>query len=319
VSDTRRSPEAMPVAPAVAVHRVVKTYGEVKALDGLDLQIPAGITFGLLGPNGAGKSTLMKLLTGAVTATSGTVEVLGRPMPSAGRAVRARTGLVPQLDNLDAEITCAQSLEFYARLYGVPRQATAEAIATGLRIAQLEDRANAYVDELSGGMRRRLLIARALLHRPELVLLDEPTVGLDPQIRQKLWLLIDEVKGSGATVVLTTHYIEEAERLCETVAIVDHGRLLDIGAPQELIDRHVGTPIVVEVLGNEACQSRVIAAASAAGIQSRDVGTSVAVFTGDIDQLSGSPQLEPHDLDQRVRRPANLEDVFVNLTGEVLR
>lgn len=304
---------------AVRVERVVKQYGEITALDGLDLEIPSGITFGLLGPNGAGKSTLMKLLTGAATATSGSVEVLGRPMPAAGRAVRARTGLVPQMDNLDGEITVAQSLEVYARLYGVPGDRRKDAIAQGLRIARLEDRAGAFVDELSGGMRRRLLIARALLHDPSLVLLDEPTVGLDPQIRQNLWSLVDEVRGNGSTVVLTTHYIEEAERLCETVAIIDHGRLLDLGRPAELINRHVRTTIVVEVLGDEALQARVVAAAERVGIVGRDVGTSVALFTPDVTALENDPGLESGDLDVRVRRPANLEDVFVMLTGEVLR
>lgn len=305
--------------PAVRVTAVHKRYGDVIALDGLDLEIPSGITFGLLGPNGAGKSTLMKLLTGAATATSGEVEVLGRPMPASGRAVRARTGLVPQQDNLDGEITAAQSLEVYARLYGVPRGELAAAVAEGLRLARLEDRTNAFVDELSGGMRRRLLIARALLHNPDLVLLDEPTVGLDPQIRQNLWSLIDDVRASGSTVVLTTHYIEEAERLCETVAIIDHGRVLALGSPTDLIATHVRTNIVVEVLASDVVQRRVTAAAERAGIACRDVGTSVALFTPDVAILEGHPDLVEGDLDVRVRRPANLEDVFVNLTGEAIR
>lgn len=312
-------PASTAVPAAVRVAGVVKDYGNVRALDGLDLVVPRGGVFGLLGPNGAGKSTLMRLLTGSAIATSGAVEVLGMPLPTASMAVRTRTGVVPQDDNLDNELTCAENLSVYARLYGLAPATRAGAVARGLAFARLDDRADTLTEQLSGGMRRRLLIARGLLHRPELVLLDEPTVGLDPQIRQELWNQIDAIRAGGATIVLTTHYIEEAERLCDEVAIIDHGRLLARDRPAALVAEHVRSDVVVEVIGDDACRRRVQAAAHAAGIASRSAGTSVAVFTTDVDSALGvQPVLEPGDLVHRVQRPANLEDVFVSLTGELL-
>ncbi len=310
---------AVPRTAAVDVRNVVKTFGEIRALDGLDLAVPAGQTFGLLGPNGAGKSTLMGVLTGSVVATAGTVEVLGMAMPEQGRAVRARTGLVPQADNLDDQLTCAQNLALYARLHGLPRAARDPAVARGLAFARLADRADSLAADLSGGMRRRLLIARALLHDPALVLMDEPTVGLDPQIRQEVWTQVDAIRGSGATTVLTTHYIEEAERLCDEVAIIDHGRLLARAAPTRLVADHVRSDVVVEVHGDEALRARVAAAADDAGIAHRSAGTSVAVFTDDVvATLGDQASLDEGDLAVRLHRPANLEDVFVALTGELL-
>ncbi len=305
-------------AAAVRLTGVHKVFGQVRAVDGLDLEIPQGITFGLLGPNGAGKSTVMRLLVGTVTPTAGAVEALGMPLPARSRDVRARTGLVPQLDNLDEELTCAENLEVYARLYGVPRRQRGEVVAWGLQLAQLTDRADGFTGELSGGMRRRLLIARGLLHRPELVLLDEPTVGLDPQVRQSLWTQIEQIRSSGATVVLTTHYIEEAERLCDRVAIIDHGRLIALDSPHGLKAAHVRSEIVVEVSGDDGRQRRIAAAADAAGLAHRPAGTAIAVFTDDVTGLLAMDGLTEEDLDHRLRRPANLEDVFVALTGATL-
>ncbi len=303
---------------AIHLRDVTKTFGPVTALDGIDLDVDRGVCFGLLGPNGAGKSTLLSLLVGTATPTSGVVEVLGETLPGAGRRVRERIGLVPQLDNLDVELTCAENLEVYARLYRLPRDRRDAAVRAGLELARLTERADDPVDELSGGMRRRLLIARGLLHDPDLVLLDEPTVGLDPQIRQELWGVIEEVRRRGATTVLTTHYIEEAERLADVVAVVHHGRVVDLGTPAELRTRHVGTSVVTEVVGPGPLQDRVRDAAEAAGVRHRAAGTSVALFTDDVHALTGSAAVTPGDLDHRVRRPANLEDVFVTLTGDQL-
>ncbi len=318
-ADPRPTDAPAPGAAALDVRGVVKTFGEIRALDGLDLAVTPGQTFGLLGPNGAGKSTLMGVLTGTVVATSGTVEVLGMAMPGQGRAVRARTGLVPQADNLDDQLTCAQNLALYARLYGLARTARDPAVSRGLAFARLADRADSLAADLSGGMRRRLLIARALLHDPAVVLMDEPTVGLDPQIRQEVWTQVDAIRGSGATTVLTTHYIEEAERLCDEVAIIDHGRLLARAAPERLVADHVRSEVVVEVHGDAALRGRVAAAADDAGVAHRSAGTSVAVFTDDVvTALGGRAPLEEDDLAVRLHRPANLEDVFVALTGELL-
>lgn len=307
----------MHTEPAVRLVGLVKRFGNLTAVDHLDLEIPRGVCFGLLGPNGAGKSTVMALMTGASRATAGKVEVLGLSMPANARAVKVRTGLVPQMDNLDGEITCRDNLEVYARLYGIARADRPHAVRDSLELARLKDKADAFVEELSGGMRRRLLIARGLIHRPELVLMDEPTVGLDPQIRQELWQAIGQVRATGATVVLTTHYIEEAERLCDRVAVVHHGTLLDLGSPKELIAKHVGVDVVVEIHGDADQRRRVEAAAHSAGIASRPAGTSVALFCDDVGALA-SAGLSDDMLAHRTRRPANLEDVFVTLTGATL-
>jgi len=308
-----------PAGPAaVRLRGVTKRFGDLVALDALDLTVPTGACFGLLGPNGAGKSTLLALVTGAAVATSGEVEVLGELMPGAHREVLARTGLVPQLDNLDGELTCRENLDVYARLYGVPRDRRAAAVDDALALARLTDRDDAFVEELSGGMRRRLLIARGLVHTPDLVLLDEPTVGLDPQVRQELWSAIEKIRATGATTVLTTHYIEEAERLCDVVAVVSHGRLVELGSPTDLVTRHVGSEVVVEVHGDADRQGRVRAAADDRGVRHRAAGTSVVLFTDDSHALDGGDGLMAGDLDHRTRRPGNLEDVFVTLTGETL-
>ena len=308
----------MSSTPAIRLRDVVKRFGPLTAVDGLTFDVERGLCFGLLGPNGAGKSTLMRLLTGGAIADAGSVEVLGLAMPDRSREVRARCGLSPQTDNLDDELTCRDNLEVYARLYGVAREIRADAVDRGLRLARLQDRADNSCETLSGGMRRRLLIARALLHDPEVVLLDEPTVGLDPQIRQQLWQQIDEIRTAGKTIVLTTHYIEEAERLCDLVAIVHHGRLLDLGPPRDLIVRHIASRSVVEVYGDDPTKRRIAEAADGRGIVHRRAGTSVALFVDELDGLAEVASLRPGDLDHHLVRPANLEDVFVDLTGQDL-
>jgi lipooligosaccharide transport system ATP-binding protein len=297
----------------VALTDVVKRFGAVTAVDHLDLVVPAGVCFGLLGPNGAGKSTTMRLLTGQAVADAGTVEVLGRSMPAESKVVRARSGVVPQVDNLDDELTVAENLGVYARLYGIARADRPAAIARGLELARLADRADTIADELSGGMRRRLLIARGLLHRPELVLLDEPTVGLDPQVRQQLWGQITAVRRDGATVVLTTHYIEEAERLCDEVAIVHRGTVVARGSPDRLIEATVGVE-VLEVAGDGPSQRRTLLAAEQAGLPTRHTGTGVAVLGSEALEVAAGDG-EGH---AGRRRRATLEDVFVTLTGEEL-
>ncbi|MTV26497.1 ABC transporter ATP-binding protein [Nitriliruptoraceae bacterium ZYF776] len=302
---------SVPRTPAVLLVDVVKRYGRgpgaVTAVDHLDLEVPPGVCFGLLGPNGAGKSTTMRLLTGQALATSGRVEVLGHPLPDAGKAARARCGVVPQVDDLDDELTVAENLGVYARFHGIPRAERAAAVARGLAIAELTDRADTATDALSGGMRRRLLIARGLLHRPEVVLLDEPTVGLDPQVRAALWTTIDRIRAGGATIVLTTHYIEEAERLCDEVAVVHRGRVVARGTPDELIAAHVGAE-VLEVSARDADLRRVTDEVRARGFATRSAGTAVAVLGAE--RLDGELQGR--------RRAATLEDVFVVLTGETL-
>jgi lipooligosaccharide transport system ATP-binding protein len=297
-------------ALAVDLRGVVKAYGDVRAVDGLDLAVPEGTCVGLLGPNGAGKSTTMKLLTAQAIADAGTLRVLGHELPRESKQARARMGVVPQLDNLDTTLSARDNLRIFARLYRVPAGERAAAVQRALEIAMLTDRATTRVDRLSGGMRRRLLVARALLHRPALLLMDEPTVGLDPQVRQELWALIDALRGEGTSILMSTHYIEEAERLADTVTIMSHGTAVAVGPPGELIELHAGRE-VEEVYGPQAHLRDVEALAHEAGMSTRRTGTSVALLRAEeLADRNGGSLPEGH------RRAATLEDVFVHLTGE---
>jgi len=291
---------------AISLRAVVKHYGAIVAVDGLDLDVPTGTCVGLLGPNGAGKSTTMKMLTAQVIANAGEIEVLGFTLPAQSKVARAEMGVVPQLDNLDTTLTVEQNLRVFTHLYRIGRADRHAAVERALEIAHLTDRRTAKVDELSGGMRRRLLIARALVHRPRLLLLDEPTVGLDPQIRQELWALIDALRTEGTSILMSTHYIEEAQRLADTVTIMSNGKAVASGKPSELVLKHAGTE-VLEVYGPPARLAEVEADAVATGIRKRRTGTSIALMG--IEGRNG-------DLPEGVRRPSNLEDVFVMLTGE---
>ena len=290
---------------AIRLRGVVKRFGPLTAVDGLDLDVPAGTCVGLLGPNGAGKSTTMKALTAQVIADEGELEVLGHPLPDASKQARAEMGVVPQLDNLDTSLTVDQNLRVFAHLYRVPAGARKDAIERALDIANLRERRASKVDELSGGMRRRLLIARGLLHQPRLLLLDEPTVGLDPQVRQELWALIDRLRSEGVSILMSTHYIEEAERLCDEVTIMSHGKAVAVGPPRELIAEYAG-PEAIEVYGSPTRLTEVEGVARSRGWRTRRTGTSIAILraNGAADDLDGE------------RRVTNLEDVFVLLTGE---
>ena len=230
---------------------VVKRFGTLTAVDHLDLEVPEGTCVGLLGPNGAGKSTTMRMLTAQAIADEGEIEVLGRTLPGDSKAARAECGVVPQADNLDITLTVEQNLRVFAHLYRIPRKDRPAAIERALELANLQDRRDTIVDQLSGGMRRRLLIARGLVHRPKLVLLDEPTVGLDPQVRQELWALIDRLRSEGTSILMSTHYIEEAERLADSVTIMSHGRAVAAGPPRALVAEHAGAE-AVEVYGPPA-------------------------------------------------------------------
>jgi lipooligosaccharide transport system ATP-binding protein len=288
---------------AIRLRDVAKAFGPIQAVDGLDLDVPEGACIGLLGPNGAGKSTTMRLLTAQAIADRGELEVLGHALPAESKTARALMGVVPQLDNLDTTLTVHQNLVVFTHLYRVPRAERRAAIDRALDIANLRDRRDTKVDKLSGGMRRRLLIARALVHQPRLILMDEPTVGLDPQVRQEIWALIDRLRGEGVSILMSTHYIEEAERLADSVTIMSHGKVVAAGPPGLLVREHAGTD-AVEVYGPPARLAEVEAEALAAGHATRRTGTSVAVLRVNGDAPDGE------------RRPANLEDVFVLLTGE---
>jgi len=296
----------MPENDPIRLNNVVKSFGPIKAVDGLNLDVPPGICLGLLGPNGAGKSTTMRLLTGQAIADSGSLHVLGYELPGQSKSARARMGVVPQLDNLDVDVTVEENLAVFARLYRV--KDVPAAVDRALGLARLTDRRKDAVDELSGGMRRRLLLARGLVHEPDLVLLDEPTVGLDPQIRTQMWTLIDDLRTRGATILMSTHYIEEAERLADEVAIMAAGRIIDRGIPSELVAKHAGAE-TAEVYGPPDRLAEVRAAAEAEGLRPRAAGPAVAIVGANRQTSKSIPE-------DAVWRAATLEDVFVLLTGE---
>jgi lipooligosaccharide transport system ATP-binding protein len=291
---------------AIELKGTVKTYGQITAVDTLDLEVPEGTCLGLLGPNGAGKSTTMRLLTGQAIADSGEIRVLGRELPARSKEARALMGVVPQLDNLDVDVSVEDNLSVFARLYRVPD--VGEAVERGLELSRLSGRRRDAVDELSGGMRRRLLLARGLLHRPQLLLLDEPTVGLDPQIRTELWALIDALRSEGTTILMSTHYIEEAERLADEVAVMAHGQIIARGRPSELVTEHAGRQ-TAEVYGPPERLAEVRARAERDGLRVRPAGPSIAIVGAERAQNGAVP-------DEALVRAASLEDVFVLLTGE---
>jgi lipooligosaccharide transport system ATP-binding protein len=291
---------------AIELKGVVKRFGEITAVNGLDLEVPSGICLGLLGPNGAGKSTTMRLLTGQAIADSGSLRVLGRELPAEAKQVRAEMGVVPQLDNLDIDVSVEDNLKIFARLYRV--EDVGMAVDRALDLARLRERRHDAVDKLSGGMRRRLLLARGLVHRPPLLLLDEPTVGLDPQIRTELWSLIDSLRSGGTTILMSTHYIEEAERLADEVAVMAAGRIIARGRPAELITEHAGR-VTAEVYGPPARLEEVRSAAESQGLAVRAAGPAVAIMGAERAAEGALP-------DEAIHRAATLEDVFVTLTGE---
>jgi lipooligosaccharide transport system ATP-binding protein len=292
--------------PAIQLRGVVKRFGSITAVDGLDLDVPEGICLGLLGPNGAGKSTTMRLLTGQAIADEGAISVLGHDLPAEAKEARALMGVVPQLDNLDVDVSVQDNLAVFARLYRV--KDVRAAVDRGLALARLTARRTDEVDKLSGGMRRRLLLARGLVHRPRLVLLDEPTVGLDPQIRTELWSLIDGLRSEGATILMSTHYIEEAQRLADEVAVMAHGKIIARGRPAELIAEHAGRE-TAEVYAPPARLAEVRVAAEARGLKVRPAGPAIAIVGSERGTDGAIPP-------EAIRRAASLEDVFVLLTGE---
>jgi len=300
--------------PVVDIRGLTKRYGEREVLRGLDLAVPPGVCFGVLGPNGAGKTTALRALLGQSPMTSGEIRVFGLPIPEQGRAVRARCGVVPQTDNLDPDFTVIENLQVYARYFGLASAQIEERIRELLAFVELGDRATSPIATLSGGMKRRLTIARALINRPELIILDEPTTGLDPQVRRMIWARLRALREQGSTLLLTTHYMDEAERLCDELVIVDHGRILERGSPRELIQRHV-EPEVLEVRGDTERARAILATARDARVEA--IGDTHYCYTRDARALLAS--LEQHPELSFLHRPSNLEDVFLKLTGHELR
>jgi len=296
---------------------LVKRYGEVAAVDGVSFEVAPGESFGLLGPNGAGKSTTMRMVGAVSTRTAGELTVLGLDHDEFGPEIRARLGVVPQQDNLDNELRVRENLLTYGRYFGLPRRLIAERADELLEFAQLADRGDAKVDELSGGMKRRLTIARALINEPRILLLDEPTTGLDPQARHILWDRLFRLKEQGTTLLLTTHYMDEAEQLCDRLVVVDHGRIMAEGSPAALI-RQYSTREVLEVRFGSERNAAAAAALADVGDRLEVLPDRVLVYADDGEAALvevTARGLQP--LTSLVRR-SSLEDVFLRLTGRSL-
>jgi len=292
-----------------------KRYGGTEVVAGVDLELQPGECFGLLGPNGAGKTTTLRLCLGLIDPDGGSIEMLGHPVPERAREARQRVGVVPQADNLDPDFTVEENLLVYGRYFGLTDAQIRARIPALIEFAGLAGRAPARIQTLSGGMKRRLTLARALVNDPDLVFMDEPTTGLDPQARHVIWERLRQLSSQGKTLFLTTHFMDEAERLCHRIAIMDHGRIIAAGAPRALIERHI-EPQVVEVYGDGAERW-----AEAYGRQHcrrcEKAGETVFCYTAEAEPLV-------RDLERRrelryLHRHANLEDLFLKLTGRELR
>ena len=304
-------------APVIAAHGLTKRFGDFTAVDGIDFEVPPGESFGLLGPNGAGKSTTMRMVGAVSQRTAGDLTVLGLDPDSHGPEIRSLLGVVPQEDNLDTELRVRDNLIVYGRYFGIPRSVCATRADELLGFAQLEEKRNAKVDDLSGGMKRRLTIARALINEPRILMLDEPTTGLDPQARHVLWDRLFRLKERGTTLVLTTHYMDEAEQLCDRIVVVDKGRIMAEGSPSALI-RQYSTREVVELrFGSER---NAEAAVRMAGLVERIevLPDRVLLYAQDGEAvLERVTDLGLHPTTSLVRR-SSLEDVFLRLTGRSL-
>jgi lipooligosaccharide transport system ATP-binding protein len=290
-----------------------KQYGQYTAVNGIDFNVSQGKCFGFLGPNGAGKTTTLRIILGVTPKSAGDLSVFGLSVPECSREVRARIGVVPQADNLDPDFTVAENLQVYASYFGLGRQFNKQQLGRLLKFASLQDRAKAKTDTLSGGMKRRLTIARALINNPQMIILDEPTTGLDPQARHVIWSRLEELKQQGVTSLLTTHYMEEAERLCDELVIMDHGDILDYGSPSELIARHVERD-VIEIRGHNTKEFRLT---EQNNCRLEPMGTSLYCYTNEPSYILQQIQ-NNHGLTY-LHRPADLEDVFLKLTGRELR
>ncbi|WP_029291998.1 ABC transporter ATP-binding protein [Cellulomonas sp. HZM] len=303
--------------PVISAAGLTKKFGDLAAVDGIDFDVPPGEAFGLLGPNGAGKSTTMRMIGAVSTRTGGDLTVLGLDPDGYGPEIRSQLGVVPQEDNLDTELRVRDNLIVYGRYFGIDRRTCARRADELLEFAQLEDKARSKVDDLSGGMKRRLTIARALINEPRILMLDEPTTGLDPQARHVLWDRLFRLKERGTTLVLTTHYMDEAEQLCDRLVVVDHGRIMAEGSPASLIREHSSREVVELRFGSDR---NADAAARLEGTADRVevLPDRVLLYTADGEALlERVAHLGLRPTTSLVRR-SSLEDVFLRLTGRSL-
>jgi lipooligosaccharide transport system ATP-binding protein len=290
-----------------------KTFGSTIAVDGIAFSVQVGEVFGFLGPNGAGKTTTMKMIACVSPKNSGTLTVLGMDPDTAPAAIKARLGIVPQETNLDPDFTCFGNLYTYARYFDIPEKAAAEKAEELLRFVQLEEKRDVAIEKLSGGMKRRLILARALVNNPDILILDEPTIGLDPQARHLIWEKLRALQASGNTIVLTTHYLDEAARLCDRLVIMDNGRILVEGTPADLGREHAGHEIV-EVENSTA----VVSCLQELHVDYEVAGDMIQVATESSRDIARI-LLDRCSPGKVITRPATLEDVFLKLTGRKLR
>ena len=303
--------------PVIVAQNLVKKYKDFAAVDGISFEVAPGESFGLLGPNGAGKSTTMRMVGAVSTRTSGDLSVIGLDPDHYGPEIRSRLGVVPQTDNLDTELRVRENLLVYGRYFGLPRKQVAERADELLAFAQLEGKAKAKVDDLSGGMKRRLTIARALINDPRILLLDEPTTGLDPQARHILWDRLFRLKEQGTTLLLTTHYMDEAEQLCDRLVVVDKGAIMAEGSPADLIRRY-STREVLEVRFGSERNAEVATQIAGIGERLEVLPDRILVYTDDGEaELVRITRAGLEPITSLVRR-SSLEDVFLRLTGRSL-
>jgi lipooligosaccharide transport system ATP-binding protein len=301
----------------IAASALVKRFGDFTAVDGIDVRVRAGEAFGFLGPNGAGKSSTMRMIGCVSRPTSGSLRILGMDSTRDGPAIRARLGVCPQQDSLDLELTVLENLVIYARYFGVPRKVARARAMELLDFVQLADRAGDKVEPLSGGMRRRLTIARALVNEPDIVLLDEPTTGLDPQARHLVWERLFRLKRRGVTLVLTTHYMDEAEQLCDRLVVMDAGRIVAEGSPRELIERH-STREVVEVRFGLDPLDQLVDKLDGVGERTELLPDRILLYTDDGDGAAAEINARGLTPSSVLVRRGSLEDVFLHLTGRTL-
>jgi len=301
--------------PILSVQHLVKRYAQATVVSDMSFEIAPGECLGVIGPNGAGKTTTIRMCLGLTTPDSGSVHAFGLQMPQDALAIKAQLGVVSQFDTLDPDFTCAENLLVYGRYFGIKDEQIRQRVPQLLEFASLSSKANAKPGELSGGMKRRLSLARALVNNPRLLLLDEPTTGLDPQARHLMWERLQLLLTEGKSILLTTHFMDEAERLCHRLLVVDHGQKIAEGAPRDLIAKHL-EPDVVEVFGNGAL-ALVDSPLKTLAARVEVSGETVFFYTAQAKPLLQVLEAYPHL--RTLHRPANLEDLFLKLTGRQIR
>ena len=304
-------------SPLFQAHHLRKRYGETTVVDDLSFEIAPGECLGVIGPNGAGKTTTIRMCLGLTAPDDGRIEALGLSMPRDALAIKAQLGVVTQFDTLDPDFSCAENLVVYGRYFGLAKSEITPRVPKLLEFAALSHKADAKPGELSGGMRRRLSLARALVNDPKLLLLDEPTTGLDPQARHLMWERLQVLLQQGKSILLTTHFMDEAERLCSRLLVLDHGRKIAEGKPRDLIAEHL-EPDVVEVYGNGAVALAERAELKAMAARVEVSGETVFFYTDDARRLLDTLMTQHAGL-RTFHRPANLEDLFLKLTGRQIR